>query len=321
MRKSLGCLVVVALLVGAAPSFGQVKLEWKLKEGDKFTVDSTSELNQKMDVSAQKLEQKLKQVAKRDFTVQKKNPDGSMILEEKVESLKFETADGAIGPDDKFGDKLAGTSFKITVGPKGEVSKVEGIDDVVKKLAGEDPASQKMVRAIFQENAVKRTASEMFSFLPEKPVDKGAKWKHDMNVALGPLGTMKVQADYTYEGKDKLNDKEFDKITFTATATYQAAAQNPGDLPFQITKSDLKSQEFKGTIWFDSAAGRMVQSDMNMKLVGKMSFKVGGSDVEAALDQDQTVKSIVTYAAAEKPAEKPPEKPAEKLVNKPVDKK
>src|SRR5262249_2915124 len=45
LRKS--CLGVLLLLGGlAVPAYGQVKLEWKFKEGDTFWVESTSKTRQ-----------------------------------------------------------------------------------------------------------------------------------------------------------------------------------------------------------------------------------------------------------------------------------
>ena len=63
----------------------------------------------------------------------------------------------------------------------------------------------------------------------------------------------------------------------------------------------MKADEAKGTIYFDPAAGRVVQMDSQMKLRGRMVLSVSGSNVDAVVEQEQTTKVAVL---SEKPAKK-----------------
>src|SRR5262249_24469090 len=182
------------------------------------------------------------------------------------------------GTDDKFNQQLVGATFKVTVNPKGEVTKFEGYDDLMKKLVGDDANGRKVFQAIMPEEAFKRSAAEAFAFLPDQPVKTGAQWERKLETSLGPLGSFSTKRQYTYEGQEQADNKTLEKITFTASTAY--TPRKPGDttFPFQVSKGDLKVEDLKGVIYFDAAAGRLVRSESSMKVRGNVTIVISGTN-------------------------------------------
>jgi hypothetical protein len=141
------------------------------------------------------------------------------------------------------------------------------------------------------EDTMKKSAEEAFNFLPEKPVSKGEKWQRKLEVPLGPLGSLASIHNYTYEGMEN----KLAKISVTATMTYNPPkADAGGQLPFQITKGNLKADDAKGTILFDPAAGRLASSSMTMRIKGSLTISAMGQELAMDMDQNQDVKIEVS---------------------------
>src|SRR5262249_48342005 len=155
-------------------------------------------------------------------------------------------------------EQLQGAVFKITLSPKMEITKFEGFDALVKKIAARDEDAATVFKGWIKEDAVKRPLETWFRSLPNKPVAKGDTWETKLSVAFGPLGTLATENTYTFQGTEKADGKELAKITVATKATYAPPEGDTG-LPFKITKGDLKAEGGKGTLLFDPEAGRLVR--------------------------------------------------------------
>jgi hypothetical protein len=291
-RCWIGAALAAAVL--AAPAHGQVTLEWKFKKGDKFYLESTSTLHQSMKSLGKELRQDMDITYVFAVAVQDVNADRSGVLEQTLESITVKNIGGPTGEipaGDKFNQQLKGATFRLTVTPQGEVTKFEGYEDLLKKVAGEDAAARKTVQAVLSEEYLKRSATDVFGVLPPGPVKGGDEWQKKQELPLGPLGSFAVTRTYTYRGKDILDGKSYDKITFDGTATYALPKSGEaGPFPFQVTKADLKTEGIKGTVWFDEAAGRLVQMTLEMSVKGTLTAVVSGNTLDTELDQTRSVK-------------------------------
>ena len=296
-RYSFGAVFALAFL--AVPAHAQVQLEWKFKDGDKFYLETVNSFKQSMKTLGKELRQDLDMDFVFSVAVQKVNSDKSAVLEEKVESVTVKNAGGPAGEiaaEDKFNQQIKGATFRFTVTPRGEVTKFEGYDDLVKRLAGDDPVNRKAVQAVLSEDYLKNAAADAFGLLPAGPVKEGSEssWGNDkkLETPLGPLGSFTTTRTYSYEGKDTVGGKPVDKITFTGKATYSPPkSADAGPFPFQLTKGDLKVEDLSGTLFFDEAAGRLVQSTATMHVKGSMTVLVSGNTLDSELQQDRTVKT------------------------------
>jgi hypothetical protein len=284
------CLTGALLVVGlsAVPAHGQTPLAWKFKKGDDIRLEVVSTLKQSM----KWVDNKVPKEAKQDieytqllaFKVLETKDDGSVVLEQKLESIKFKNQGGSVMPD----EKIQGATLKITLGPKRTIDKVEGLNELIAKLAGEDARVRETLKRTLTEESLKKTAQEVFAFLPEKAEKK---WTRTVNAPLGPLGNLSIKNEYTDDGTGKVGDKTAAKITFKSTVTYAPpTAEQTKDTTIKIVKGELKADGAKGTILFDAAAGRLLSYEWGLKLKGKLTIGISGSDLPSDVEQEETIK-------------------------------
>jgi hypothetical protein len=101
------------------------------------------------------------------------------------------------------------------------------------------------------------------------------------------MGTFAVDMDYTYEGKGK----EGEQIAVKGVYGYQPPkGGGGGDLPFKVTAGDFKTEEAKGTMVFDTAAGRLVRYEFKAKLKGSMTISIADQNATMELQQETDAK-------------------------------
>jgi hypothetical protein len=284
-RYFLGLFLVLAL--APVPAWAQVAIEWKFKEGDTFYLQTVTKSTQKMKALGKEMDLDMEQLLALAFKVEKKESDGSVVLKETVEGLLIRSASGAGQAD----EKIQGATFTITLNPKMEVTKLEGYDAFVKRLSSGSDEDEKKIKAIITDDTMKQSARLAFSaYLPDRPTVKPADtWSKKVDLPLGPLGTIETTNSYNYDGKGKLGDKEYDKISFISAVKYRLPKEETNQ-PYQVTKGDLKSKDTKGVIYFDSAEGHLVEMTATMPLEGNLTLSSLGQPVEAQIDQKQEIK-------------------------------
>jgi hypothetical protein len=290
LRHGLSGLCLL-LLVG--PASAQTQLKWNFQENAKFYQRTDTALKQSMRVMGRDTKQEMNYVTVLSSTVLRKSPDGSVVLEQKIEAMEPKKAEGGEAAAGVLAE-LVGSSFRITLSPQMQVMKFEGYEDLVKKLSRDDPTATKTVRAMMPEETLRRSAEEAFAFLPEGKVNRGDKWERRLTVPLGPLGNLAAVYQYTYEGPERVDGQTLEKIAVTANLTYQAPKGEGAGLPFQVTKSDLRAETASGSIYFDATRGRLVRSSMTLRLKGTLTISAMGQEFPLEMEQDQTVRMVLS---------------------------
>jgi hypothetical protein len=281
---------------GLASAQGPVSLEWKFKEGDKFYAEVVTTLKQKLTLPSpmnpkQLINQELEQTSAFGFTVQKKNADGTFLIEEKIESWKQKAGPGAVAvPDEKFGEKLQGAVFKLTASTRGEILKLEGAAELVARLAGDDARAKAVLEKLLREDVLKASLADVFSLMPEKPVTPGQKWDSIRNQPIALLGSLSIVRQFVYEGREPMNGKQVDKLNYTATSKFTLLPAPAGSLPFEVTGVNLTFQNAQGTIYFDAEQGRPVLSENKLSVAGTFDLKVSDTKYQTTLSQTQSNK-------------------------------
>ncbi|HZT82180.1 MAG TPA: hypothetical protein VFA26_18275 [Gemmataceae bacterium] len=297
---SLRWLCVVVLLGAAAPlARGQAALEWKLSKGDSFYVETTSTFKQSLKVPGKEVEvrQEVEYTAVLKYTVQDKGPDNTLVLEQRVEGLRL----GRPGTTHTVADdKLKGVALVLTLNPKRQVVKVEKSGDLIKALSGDDSTVRRALEKVLSEEALKRSAAELFAFLPGKDAKS---WEREFQRPLGPLGSLSVRNQYTRKGKESAEGRTADRIEFTSSVTYRLPSKEEmKDSPFQVVASKpgkkdapdgLKVEEAKGVIHFDADAGRLVAATTSLKLNGPLTIELNKILLESVVQQELTTKTRV----------------------------
>jgi hypothetical protein len=302
LARSLLTAAVALGLAGAAVAQEKVDLSWKLAKDKPFFQEMTTTTSQNMKVMGLDVVQTQKQTFYFSWTpVEEK--DKKWTLEQKIEGVKMEItiAGNKIEFDSTqpstqnnaltdFFKTLVGSKFKLTLDADKKVTAVEA-GDFVKKLSAANAQMAPLLDKILSENALKQMADPTFGLSPKEPVAKGATWTKDSELNLGPIGSYKTAFKYTYEGKEKVGDKELDKIKVEPTLTYAVPTGGGEGLPFRIKEANLKSGTGStGTIFFDSKAGRLDNSRLTIQLTGDLTIEIGGMNTKVELKQEQTTE-------------------------------
>lgn len=299
LRRGVLALVLAAGLVGVSAQ-GQTPLAWKFKKDDVFRYETVSTVKQSLKLldkdgkpEGKEIIQDIEYTMVMSYKVLDTTPEGGTVLENKVDSMKFKNASVA-GSAIVADEKLQGATFKITLNPKREVTNLDGYEEFLKKMAGDDSNMLKTLQAVLPKEALIKSAREAFGFLPDKPEKT---WTREFITPMGPLGDLAVKNVYKDEGGDQLDGKAVQKITFDSTVIYSppnAQAPAVAQSAFRVVKGELKrTDQNKGTIFFDAAAGRLAAMNQQIKLKGKMSLLISGTKIDAEIDQDQKTKTTL----------------------------
>jgi len=294
-------IAVGVLLAGVtAPAFGQTKLEWKFKEGDKFYVEEVTNVKTTFQIMGKDLDETQKTTTVASYAV-KKATDKEVVLEQKYESVNVVAKGGLAGGDGGLGkiqEKMKGSKFTITLDrATGKVTKLEGYKEMLKAIENENAEVAKFAEMLITEDSLKKGTEDAFSILPPKEVAKGDTWKQESVMPFEPVGSFKKTATYTYDGKEGAGDK----ISYKLALVYNPPKGDGafGGL-FKITKGNLKADEAKGTIVFDAAKGRMISNELTMKMAGPLTLDLMGNELGLTLTMELTNTSRVLDQAPRK---------------------
>jgi hypothetical protein len=274
----------------ALPVLAQVKLEWKLKEGDNLYLEEKVALKQ--NVRLMKTDQIHERAFTRvtRFTVLKKNPDGGYLLEQKIESIKMDRAVATGKADGKMLRDQEGAVFKVTLTPNFKVAKLEGYESLVKRL-GENEEIAKSIRILMPRAGFASATEAVFSYLPEKKVNKGDTWAQERVRPLGALGSLKIENTCTLKGPEKIDDREVVKIEIAPARSVYSLPQAEGEQSFKVTRGDLRADREKsgGTLYFSAALGRLVKSVTALQMTGTLTVSVMGTTLVMEIEHEEKI--------------------------------
>jgi hypothetical protein len=293
MRTATGLALGLALTAGlltpalAARPDEPVTLKWVLKEGDTFYAKSSAVSDMNLDVLG--MNQDIKQTSS---TVQKfkvkSAKAGEIVVEMTIVDMKMEL-DALPGFGD-FADKLKGAVLTATFDDGMNVTKVEGYQKLADKLGGDDPMTKQIMQMVISDSTVKAMFGQVFVPLPSKPVKAGDTWTRTDKLPLSGLGDLTSKSKFTLDSIDN----GMAKIKTTGDVTFVPGKGDAKGLPIKITKADLKTDRFVGTLTFDTKLGRLKESKQEMTISGSFTISAGGQEIEAGIKQKSTTTLTVT---------------------------
>jgi formylglycine-generating enzyme required for sulfatase activity len=219
------------------------------------------------------------------FTVKQIKPDGSVVLEQLVESVKDEALNGA--PDIMPG-MMQGGVFRATLDAHLKVVMVEASPSVVKRIVGPEPGPKRDLARAMIEDQCKAWLEDIFFLLPDKPLKKGTRWQQETETHLPGFGREVRTKTFTSEGTDIIDGRQVLKITVQGTEVMRPSNRDETGLAVKHCKAELNKADYKGTLYFDPAVGRLVQAQTRLWTQMSTSFELQGRTFEATGTQDQT---------------------------------
>jgi hypothetical protein len=286
--RYLAVMLASGLLI--APAQAQVQLQWKLNEGDRFYLETTSTTVQTLKIMGTPVEQKFETRAVDGYKVTRKTAD-QIILEKKIESIRVNATGPGADPAAESLRKSKGAVFVLTFDPHtNTITKLEGVTDFIQKAFADNPVLKQTMAATLNADSLREEQQNILAgFLSDKPVKRGDKWTRKAMIPLGPLGGFTSEGEYRYQGRSRLDNRELDKIDATWILTYVPPKQK-GGLPFEISKGEFKTPTAQGSYYFDTDRGKLAQAERKYNMKGTLTLSAMGQVVEMEMEMDQTSK-------------------------------
>jgi hypothetical protein len=294
-KHTLGIGLLIAVLAGGGGAAqAQTKLAYHFKEGEKFTYGREEKATLRMNVSGKITNFQIMRKLDISWHVTAVDKDGKARIEQKMDRVRFsldtakgkmtfdsrdpKASEGAIGQTiGPLLKALAEAQISLSVDGRGQMSELtlpESFLKALKKL----PANLPGVNEMFSEENLKEMLADSVLLLPGEALQKGTSWT-EKRVATFPQGKKTVTIVYTYEGDLKRGDQTLHEVSFKTSFTFQPAKDSP---------INLKHKDGKGTVLFDSTAGRLVEKSFTQ--VRDEDFTIGGQTHTQQVQESVTVK-------------------------------
>jgi hypothetical protein len=315
--------VLVVMATTAATAAGQVKLQWKLKEGDTLYAETVTSLQGTVSEGGAEPVKKNMLVSVHTLVIRfkvEKVTHAGYVLEEKITFAREKTSGGVVSMPqafimrnlaftarkDKPEDKAKEVTFSVTISLSGQVLRFDGYAEGMKKIVkqfDDEPAQRKeqlggethfrKVLEAVTEEYLKRSVEQVFVGFPKDPMSPKTTWERRATDSLGEFGSLDSRYRYTYVGARKGEEN----VKVRATMKYLLPPPT-GTLPFRITAGKLEADRAAGMIRFGARAGRVIRSEMKVHFTGALTVKSGKRKATLRLALDQTA---VTRVLSENP--------------------
>jgi hypothetical protein len=190
--------------------------------------------------------------------------------------------------------------FSFKIDRNGTVLEVKGFTEMIKEMSKDNPRAQEIGKVMFGDEAVKKML-QTYYLLPKEKVGKGDSWTTTSEIPLGPMGTMKIESKFTFEGMEKLGERQCAKMK--SEVTKLSLEGGMGGM-FTISKP-----EGSGTYYFDTANGILVK--MESKMTYTMVMEMPASKEQLAPSVKIT-SEVTNSMILKEPAKEEPKKEEEK---------
>jgi hypothetical protein len=298
MRRAGLCLLTVLLAAGAADrAAAQTTLRYKFKKGEKLNYVMEQKMNMAMTVMGNDINMDMGQTIDMIWDIKDVDADGRAKMIQKIDRIRFKMGGGQVGnvEFDSKEDKepegpvakalapifkaLAGAEIGLSMDAQGKVSDVTVPENVTKALKGPAAAG---LGEMFSEDGLKHMMDQSGLVVPKDAISKGKTWDQGMEMK-SPIGKMKIEIANTFDGQVKRDGKELERVAMKPKITIEAGE----DAKIQVK---LKSQDSKGSAYFDNTAGRLVETNLVQNM--EMAVSLAGQELTQKLKQTVSLKLV-----------------------------
>lgn len=264
----------IGLLVASSSQAAAPELKWKFTQGESIRYAMNQKTVTEFVNNTQNIKTTVNQTIEMTWAVKSVSPEGIADMAQTIDRLKtrVESPFGAFEYDSQDEKKpegpiaaqvvpmvktLVGATFRFKMSPRGELSDVQVPDSLIKSL--KEASQNNSNVGMFSEDGLKNMIHESSLVIPADALDKA--WTRQTKIPAPPIGTMVLDKTYKYEGPEKNTEKISLNINISLT-------------PDPDAKFDIKvgEQNGKGEFFFDSKAGRVVESSVREKVEMKINI-------------------------------------------------
>jgi len=273
-------------MVLLAPVPEPAPLKWKLAKGDVFYVKTVHHTKQTETTNGKDEDGDIQQTAYFKYKVLSVGEKG-YTLEQTIQKTELKSN---LPVADELTEKFAGTMLIFTLDVNFAVTKVEGLDKLIDKLAGDNEALRKTFKGSMTEEAYGASIRELFRTGTTKNVKLNDKWKGSHSHQRGNgNGTFEVDTAY----KLAASTANGEKVTWTATTKFTLPKVDPNTTS-TISAWEVKTDEYTGEFVFDTKLHRLITSSSRMKIIASMT--ISWRDVDTEFKSVETVESKITVS-------------------------
>jgi hypothetical protein len=283
MKTKLITLIIVTILLAAntVGAASKVQLRLNLQKGATYEMkmSSINQIEQEMMGQKIKIDQKIEMVF--TYTVLDILPDKNFLIEYSFSQMKMDMnmngQEIKLDSESTNGNPMNATikdllsfKLKLTLSPKGQVIKAEGLDEYAKKLSGNQQLAQAM-KMFTDENNFKSFFAQTFNYFPENEVSVGDQW--ESVVKMPEL--MDVGISMNFEVVAIENNQIH--LNFKSIVDMETPVEQMG-MKMNVKMAGTQS----GKITVNATDGWMRSSDLNQKFDMKIKMKnpQSGEDME-----------------------------------------
>jgi hypothetical protein len=283
--------MLAVLFLVAAPTARAEQLRWKLKQGDELQVNTTETVKSTTRYTGQDINSTTTFVIESRWKVDAVE-EGSFQLTQTIERAKVEILSPMTDPIvyDSSSDQrptgaarqlqtvlkpLLGTSIKLTMNDRGEVSSVQ-----LPELSPADAKAGSVALTAATKEILNTALSKPLVVLPEKDVAAGDEWpgQTKTNLPAGEVTTAKTYRLVSFA--DEADGK-------------QAAIEADGKVDYSAqSKLKVVDSSFRQTATFDVAAGLLTGSEQTVRVKTEKPYR----ETTITVDVESTVKTTIQRA-------------------------
>lgn len=194
------------------------------------------------------------------------------------DSKGTEKKDGSLA----FMDSLIGKSFSISIAPNGDITKVEGLGNVIGSIAqNADAGTKEALNSQFSDTAIRLMMQNSFDLYPGKKVKVGEQWGKKTTMSFSGIN---VNVENTYT----LKSVEGDRATVAVLSAMNLPKTDMGSaagVPMQMEMSGKQ----EGTMEVEQSTGRIISGKTTQTINGKIS--AAGQELPMSINGDITINS------------------------------
>lgn len=305
-HRRICCTAVLAILVAALAADAQAdtKLRWQFKPGEKLGYELNMDMTQNMNIADMAIKVTMVQRMGMTWDVKEVADDGTATMTQTMDRIRMDMnpgggqkpiqydsqnerqAEGAEMLAPIF-DAMVGKPMTMKITPQGEIKDLKISPEM---LAGLKGSAMPQLSSMFSEEGMKQMISRGMLSFPAEPVTVGKTWDSTAEMSNPILGKQILGFHYEYAGQEKRDGRTLDKIAPSFTIKFEPS-------PDAQAQVNVKDQSTKGAIYFDNAAGRLVESNVTSTM--NLEISVGGMSIA------QEVTTLVVMKQAAPTAAKP----------------
>jgi uncharacterized protein (TIGR03067 family) len=250
--------------------------------------EQTYEVASTTSVAGREQKMTLKQISRVAVVVTKKLPGGGQEAQVIFESVCV-AGNRAAAPMVAMYSQLHGASFKLTLSASGEITKLDGYEAMIKRLAGDNALQAQRLRQAVREEAIKGMLASWFGRMSPERMQAGATWKQPTTLSAGPAGEIAGEVTATYKGRTRVAGRECARFKLSAESTYSPPSGG-GALGYEIVDGKVSIKGPEGEALYDTKTGRLIKSTRKTRIHGRLRIKANGQTATMIVDNRETTQ-------------------------------